>query len=356
MISRPRMSFAGRRESSTVPWDVILNRLDRYLRLCYVSAVLDGLFLAAELTVIALSGSPAARRHQIAEAAKWVADKEPSVILIVVATAAALAAAYFVGVTARSLTFAVLSALVNAVILTRGEIVRWWRGSRRYVGDGEEWVVPSIRHAFEDIRRSARGAWRRARGTTSDRGRGRRAQWTSVLKAIGRSLVQPFLPTAWNAANVWAMLDYTYGAESVNRMLQHHPIKVRVSTDAWRAEPGEREDARQRAESEVSSAAEYCSLWLQRYAPEVAIPARATRFLVLATAALPAILLPRSLRLLGGDLDAIGSLLGPLRLALWVGALLMFIGVLREGPGYAAATFHRFVIVEMADAVRQIKR
>ena len=336
-----------------MPWDVLVNRLDRYLRIGYVSAVLAGLTLATEVTVLALSGPPEHRRDQIADAARSVTDSEPHVILIVLAITAALAAAYFVGVAARSMTFAVVVALINAVNLTRAPIARWWRGYPRHAGGKERSDIPSIRRALEELRRSVRRRPRRVQDVSSQVPRRRHREWTYVVSAVGRSLLQPFLPPILRVADVFASLDYAYGAENVNRTLERHPIKVRVVNDLWRGQPSERDDARRQAESQVSSASEYCSLWLQRYAPDVAIPARANRFLVLGTAALPAILLPRSLRDLGGDLDAISSLLGPLRLALWTGALLMFLGVLREGPGYAVAAFHRFVIVEMADSARR---
>src|SRR5436305_1937266 len=44
--------FSGaRRERDTMPWDVLVNRLDRYLRLGYIAAVLAGLVLTAEVMV-----------------------------------------------------------------------------------------------------------------------------------------------------------------------------------------------------------------------------------------------------------------------------------------------------------------
>jgi hypothetical protein len=334
-----------------MPWDVLVNRLDRYLRIGYVSAVLAGLVLAAEVTVLSLSGSPEDRRDQLADAATSVAHWKPNAILIVLAVVGALTAAYFVGVASRSLTFAIMVALMNAVNLTRSSAARWWRGHPR-PGPDEGWVVPSIHQMLDDVRRDVRAWWRRTRGLSEGRRR-RQREWTFVVKAVGRSLLQPFLPPIVRTTDLWLTLDYTYGAEAVNRTLERHPIKVRVSADVWQAKPDERERARQQAESQLSSAAEYCQLWLQRYASEVAIPSRANRFLMLGTAALPAILLPRSLREIGGDLDAISSLMGLLRWGLWAGALLLFLGVLREGPGYAVAAFQRFVVVEMAEAARR---
>jgi hypothetical protein len=115
----------------------------------------------------------------------------------------------------------------------------------------------------------------------------------------------------------------------------------------------ESEFARQRAEGELQSAFEYCQLWLQRYASEVAIPSRASRVLVLGTAALPAILLPRTLHKIGADLDVVQSLVGPLRLALLVAAAVLFFGALREAGVYTLATFQRFVVVEIAETTRR---
>jgi hypothetical protein len=122
--------------------------------------------------------------------------------------------------------------------------------------------------------------------------------------------------------------------------------------ELWSGDLRERERARDRLASQIASANDYCELWLQRYATDVAIPPRATRFLILGTAAIPAILLPESLRRVGDDVDWILSLLGPLRVLLLLGALVLFIGILREGGGYAAATFHRFVVVELAEQAR----
>ena len=113
----------------------------------------------------------------------------------------------------------------------------------------------------------------------------------------------PFLPPIMRTVDLWQTLAYTYGLETVNKTLEMHPIKVRIRKDVWQGEPAERERERLIAETNVSHAVGYCQLWLQRYAPEVAIPSGTSRFLVLGTAALPAILLPRSLRQIGGDLD-----------------------------------------------------
>ena len=125
-----------------MPWDVLVNRLERFLRVAYVSAVLAGLVLAAEVTVLALRGTPQERRDQVAEAASSVADLKPNAILLVALLAVALTAAYLLGVASRSLTYAVVLALINTVNLTRHRIARWWHGTRTGP-DGEE-VVPHI--------------------------------------------------------------------------------------------------------------------------------------------------------------------------------------------------------------------
>jgi hypothetical protein len=119
------MDPGSRRESLHVPWDVLVNKLDRYLRLGYASAVLAGFVLASEVAVLTIAGSPAERRAKIASAATSVSKWDLSTLVLLVAVAAALIAAYLVGVTARVLTFAVVGALAGAVTLFRIEALRW---------------------------------------------------------------------------------------------------------------------------------------------------------------------------------------------------------------------------------------
>jgi hypothetical protein len=170
---------------------------------------------------------------------------------------------------------------------------------------------------------------------------------------VGRSLLQPFVPYVTRSKDVWVVLDWIYGADTVNRMLERHPIKARIDdrelSDLLSSDGRKRQSARDKVEAQILSANDYCQLWLQRYAADVAVPPRARRSLILGTAALPAILLPQSLRRVGDDLDWIVSLIGPLRVVLVFGAVVLFIGALREGAARAAVTFHHFVIVELAE-------
>jgi hypothetical protein len=342
------MIFVTQRERSTVPWDVLVNRLDRYLRIGYVSAALAGLVLSAEVIVRALSGSPQQRRQEIADAATALADWKPNAVLIVVVVAAAVYAVYVIGVACRTLSFAVTVALLNVVNPMADWVVRWWRGGNR---DADPDAQPGARRALdemvkdlEDLPNLLRDRWRRARGLPRRSGERKRYHWTRVPRDVGRSLLAPVVPPITRSDDVLRDLHDRYHAETVNRVLARHPIKVRVV-----ANPLNR-DALQEAEYNVYRASDYCQLWLQRYARDVAFPAGASRFLVLGTAALPAILLPKTLRLVGGDLDLVQSLLAPLWWLLWFGAIVLFLGVALEGRSYAVQTFQRFALVELAEA------
>lgn len=314
-------------------------------------AVVAGFVLAAEITVLAIPGSPDHVRAEIADAATSLSDWDLDPLVLFVAVAVALIAAYLVGHTARMLTFAVVSALVNAINLFKSKVLHWWHGGFVH-GSPDESVSAS---------RSGRRHWERLKsGLSGDADIGKRLKgrrvWATLRSlgiTVGRSLWQPFVPYVMRPKDVWPSLDWTYGADTVNRMLERHPLKARVDVHALSsADRRERERAREAFELQVALANEYCQLWLQRYAAEVAITPRATRSMILGTAALPAVLLPQSLRRVGGDLDSIVSVIGPLQLLLLLGALVLVIGVLRESRGHAAATFHRFVVVELAGQAR----
>jgi hypothetical protein len=346
------------RESTLVPWDVIVNRLDRYLRLRYASAVLAGLVLAAEIAVLVIPGSPAHRRAEIAGAATSVAHWDLGALILLLASAATLIGAYFVGAIARALTFAVVLALVNTITLIRSELRRWWRGGFEGLPLSERAMSGrSPRCRWEAKRRRLSKAlprpWRRPWSPPPTPNRAWQT-FKALGISVGRSLLQPFLPIVMRPHDLWLVLDWTYGADTVNRMLSRHPLKVRVDVEDLSSDDrSDRERARYAAASQVAVTWEYCQLWLQRYAPDIAIPPRATRALVLGTAALPASLLPRSLYLVGADVTWISPLLGPLRVLLLVGAVILFLGVLREVAYRPATMFQRFVVLELAEQARR---
>jgi hypothetical protein len=348
-----------------MPWEVLINRLDRYLRLGYVSAVLGGLAIAAEVTVLAMPGSPKHHRDQIAAAATSVSKTKLSPLLVVVVIAVGLIAAYLTGLAARSLIFAVIAPLITAVALVTDDVAKWWRGDPRdpdliteSVGPGRhpEWSRPPARNAFNKARQELRDRWRRKFGLSTGAYRRPPRRWWR-LRMVIRTLLRPLVPPSIRirVVDVWASLDSTYGAEAVNRMLARHPIKLRFAdVDVLLGKASARREWELKsAERNILTVAGYCQLWLQKYSPDFAIPPRAVRALLLGTAALPAVVLPRALNEVGGDLDAITSLLTPLRWVLLFGAFVLFVSVVRAKSNYAAATFHQFVMVEMTEEARR---
>jgi hypothetical protein len=323
-----------------------------------VSAAFAGLIVVAEVVIRALSGSPAERREQIAEAATTVAHWKPNAVVVAVVAAGALLAIYVIGVASRSLAFAATVALLNVVNPMTESVARWWHGGDTSGGDDDpegRRKVPAIHQALDamaadldNLARQVRAGYRARRGLPREVGPRAHRRWIRVVKDVGRSLLAPIIPPVTRTDDLLEHLERSYGADTVNQVLERHPVKVRLIAKPWRSA---NRPAVRRASYAVYDATDYCQLWLQRYARDVAVPARASRFLVLGTVAVPAILLPATLRLIGADIDVIQSLLG-WEWLLWLGAIVLFFGVAREGSSYAVETLKRFVLVELAEAAR----
>jgi hypothetical protein len=333
-----------------LPWNAVFTRLDRYLRISYIAATIAGLAIAAEITVVAIPGSPEQRRHRIASATEAVFHHHLSALLVVLAILIALCLAYMVGVTGRTLTLTVVNTLITAVILGwKFTFETWWQGTRDYstLGTEEEkwerrpvpqrlrfWWLTRVRHKepYE---------WQ--------------IEHRRLLAVVGGSLAQqllaPLFPPVIQLSHVWTWFEFAYGADTVNRALARHPITARVEAIA-RLPQSRRERAFKDGESAVGLTLPYCELWLRRFAPESAVVQSQTRVTVLATAAVPALLLPATLLAVGSDLDQVVALITPLWLLIALGALVFVVGTWRERSSYPLAIFRRFVDVQMTDIAR----
>jgi hypothetical protein len=86
------------REEYAMPWDLFANQLSRYLRITHVAAILSGLTIAAEVTVLALGDNSA-------EAIRTLWNAKPSTLQLLLLAALTLLAAYLIGSVAQSLAF-----------------------------------------------------------------------------------------------------------------------------------------------------------------------------------------------------------------------------------------------------------
>jgi hypothetical protein len=305
-----------------MPWDVVVNRLDRFMRLGYLLAVLAGLILMAEILVLVLPGDAEHRRDQIAEAVEDVAAWKVDLLVVVFLIASAIVAAYFVGVVARTLTFIVLQFVQNTYSYSLFEGRQWWRNAL----EGE----PERLSAAQRRARQLSQAWTEFKGPPYRPRPSRLRRFGGIL----RDAFTPILPRPLTLDILWPTLEHAHGKEAVNRALARHPITVRVGAN----------------ESRIWQAFDYCQLWLQRYAKDVAVPMQATRLLVLGTTAIPVVLLPSSLDAIANDVSGIPSSAGWIWLVLIAGAFVLSVGGLREGRSQGLATFQRFVMVQLTEA------
>ena len=132
---------------------------------------------------------------------------------------------------------------------------------------------------------------------------------------------------------LWDSLAATYGKERVISPFAAHPIPVPIETP-W----------------QVPLVAEYCRLWLNKYAPDMAVTTAATGYLVAATAFIPVLLLPGSLDAAFGATAEVHrwSWLWPILALL----LLYLIITSPRSPRAAFQLFYRFVTVQLIEQSR----
>jgi len=309
---------------SNIPWDLLTNKLGKYLQLSYISAVVAGACLIGEFIVRVLSGSPAQRRQSVATAISNIIHNHVNILVVIALIILAVMVAYVVGVSFRFITGTVTSFVLNWFfrLLSLMDYWSWWPAKRKELL--EKFAVP--KHAEPYTKQERRHI--RQRGYPD-------VQWYDLKRPLGAfaylwDMSRHIYP---QGKELWQSITYTYGEERVVTALAAHPIHTPIEN------PGE-----------VSSAAEYFRLWLNKYAPDMAITLSQTGRLIAYTFFIPVLLLPGSLQALSYDMYATGGWH-----LIWI-IVILFLLYLIMTPGRRGRTnyelFFRFVTVQLIEQSR----
>ena len=122
-----------------MPWELLLNRLDQYLRIVHITTVVSGIVFSVEVFILAMTGPPSDRRDQIAAWTSAVVDAGLSTIQIVLIVSLSVVFAYGVGL--------VLQRLV--AIAVSFAIVLFFEGNKGQRGEIQETSAPVPRPVAE---------------------------------------------------------------------------------------------------------------------------------------------------------------------------------------------------------------
>jgi Pentapeptide repeats (8 copies) len=264
-----------------IPWDLLTNKLGKFLQLSYISAVIAGACLIGELIVRARSDSPAQRRQSVVTGISKVIHSHINVIIVVLLVVAAVLAAYIVGATVRFITGTIWSFTINWFfrLLSLTDYLSWWRSGRdKFL---KKFAAPKSAEPYTD----GHHRWIRY-GRPPDKRK------YDLKRPIG------VLAYLWDMSHrmypqgkeLWETVTYVYGEEHVISALAGHPIGTPIQD-----------------QNQVRSLAEYCRLWLNKYAPDMAVTLSQTGRLIAFTFLIPVLLLPGSLRLVSYDTYARGG-------------------------------------------------
>jgi hypothetical protein len=241
-----------------------------------------------------------------------------SVWLIALIVAAVIVFAYVIGASMRYLITAAYNLIYIALIAlftVTGLNLRWYDAKRRF------------RTLIEPPGENYPMRWRRqvtAAGQEYD-----------LTKPLGIAAFAWMTIRSRNPSGkqLWEALTTAYGEERVASALAAHPIPVPVE-HPWQIPP----------------VIEYCRLWLNKYAPDMAITSSATSYLIATTAFIPVLLLPGSL------ISAFGPMAAVHRWAwLWplIAVVLLYLIVTSpRSPRTTFQIFYRFVTVQLIEQSR----
>lgn len=306
-----------------IPWDLLTSKLGRYLQLSYISAVLAGACIIGEFIVRALSGSPARRRQSAATAISKVVHSHVNVLIVILLVILAILAAYVVGVSVRFITIAVTNFASNWFYRLRSLTDYWsWliRGREEFL---KKYAAPKIPEPYGD------------RGRFIRLGRGPVGHMYDVKRPLGA------LAYLWDISHhkypegkeIWQLISATYGEERVISALAAHPIRTPIE-----------------GSSDIAGVYDYCRLWLNKYAPDMAVTVSATGRLIAFTFFIPVLLLPGSLWLVSYGVYARGGWH-----FIWIVVILFFlyqIIVRARGGNVVYQLFYRFVTVQLIEQSR----
>jgi hypothetical protein len=300
-----------------LPWDVLASGLKRFLRLGYIATTVAGSLLIAEVTILTLDGPPAHRRGVVGDWISSVPNWHVKTAVLAVLVASFLLGAYLVGAVARTLAVAVFGVASFIYNLVQGRV--------RVARERKEFETDRLRETGRAPERFVPpGKWGRRRQKL-------RRQLLPVYYAL-RTFVSPIFPLRPTSQSIWNSLEAQFGRDGIARVLSRHPIIV-SRNEEWR----------------MTAAAGYCQMWLQRFAPDLAVPAIARRTVLLLAAVAPAVLLPATLRAFASDLAWVGPWLGWVWLFLIAAGAIAVINSLREGSTVALYTFFQFVMVQFVE-------
>lgn len=256
-----------------MPWELLLDRLDRYLRTVYVMNVVCGMAFSFEVLIFALDGPPAARRAQIRALLQRALDLKPTTLQIVLAVALVIIVSFAVGIV-----------LQRGVSMTVNLLLTMYAQVRTAISD----LPPTSR--VRSIWARMQPFWRRMRISwgspasqidssqdRSDLGR----QWSIRSSPLAQLFLGPYL----TGEAIWGLLLSYYREDKIRTALDNHPLRISINGP----------------DHEIFSAYEYCSKWLERYARDLATPTLLQNLTVPFLTVVPALLAPYAVAALWGD-------------------------------------------------------
>jgi hypothetical protein len=175
----------------------------------------------------------------IVEAAKRAAGTGPNTLEVLFFVVLVLLASYLIGSLARSITVSLYVLIWRLTNRERGAEAASGAGKpARTAARCEAVANKSVAHARGKLREARRRPWEALRAAT--------------IALIGARM---------SSDTLWSELKETYRKGELERALEAHPRDLRVGYD----DPG------------ILRSFEYCYLWLQRYAQDLAIPAGVRR-------------------------------------------------------------------------------
>jgi hypothetical protein len=303
-----------------IPWDLLASKLGRYLQLSYLAAVLAGACIAGELIVRALHGSPAQRRRSMATAMSNVKTGHENVLVVILVIIVVILLAYAVGALTRYVTAAVFQFAASLFFGFLG-IVNFW-----------SWWFNS------DLRGSLLGTADEDSGPKRILGlRHINERTYDVKRPLGAiAYIWQFLSPNLKAKELWDLLARTYGEQCVISALAAHPIQTPFQ------------------DSQIPGISEYCRLWLNKFAPDMAVTNSEAGRLIATTFFIPVLLLPSSLWLVSYSMYSRGWWY-----FMWLIVVLVFLYVLitssvTSGRGGRTVTqlLVRFVTVQLIEQSR----
>jgi hypothetical protein len=245
-----------------LPWEVVSERLGRFLELRYIATTVSGMIISVESALILTPGSPEQKQQYIASLLPTIAEAKLSALTVLIMALVALLLFYMIGYAARSLflfAYRFGDAIFRSIRYLMHHIyssLRYYYPSPSQQGSARREKIQKHLEAFDK----------------------RRSRYASKLKKI-RHEYAPFLlrPTV-ESSFIWRNLENTFGEAEVKRVLAKHSISVDKDNP-----------------ESLYLSLEYCTSWLERYTPDLKPSDDLSRWSLRYLSAVPAILAPAAI-------------------------------------------------------------